>query len=256
MTSVFAAVFTASLLGSLHCAGMCGAFIAFAVAGVEGSPATSPAWFLNAAYNGGRLVTYAALGAIAGAVGSAVDLGGDAVGVSHAAAVAAGAFMVCFGVVMVLRACGVRVARAPLPPLLERVVAAGHRAALGLTPVRRAWTIGLLTTLLPCGWLYAFAVTAAGTADPLLGAGTMACFWAGTLPVMASIGAGVRRATGPLRDRIPAITAVLLVVVGCITVVGRVGVGPMSGGSRGGSPGPGASVPSAGQAKLPCCHED
>ncbi|MBL8963857.1 MAG: sulfite exporter TauE/SafE family protein [Phycisphaeraceae bacterium] len=256
MTPLFAAVFTASLLGSMHCAGMCGAFVAFAVAGFEGSSPAAPSWILNAAYNGGRLVTYSILGAIAGAVGSAVDLGGGAVGVSNAAAITAGAFMACFGVVMTLRALGVRIARAPLPPMVDRVVAAGHRAALGLNPRRRALVIGLLTTLLPCGWLYAFAVTAAGTADPLMGAATMAAFWAGTLPVMASIGAGIRGVAGPLRDRLPAITAVFLVAVGCATIVGRIGVGPLSGGLHEGSRVREAKVPVPGKVELPCCHAE
>ena len=46
MIALIAAVFTASLLGSLHCAGMCGAFVAFAV-GLDG-PAR-PRWRRRAA---------------------------------------------------------------------------------------------------------------------------------------------------------------------------------------------------------------
>jgi sulfite exporter TauE/SafE len=221
MLALLGAVFTASLLGSLHCTGMCGAFIAFAVAGDDANAAPVAKWKLNTAYNLGRLVTYALLGAIAGGVGSAVDLGGDAVGIRDGAAILAGLVMVLFGTVTVLRLGGFRIARLPLPPGLDRVVTRGHRAAMGLTPVRRAAMIGLLTTLLPCGWLYAFAISAAGTADPLLGAVTMAVFWLGTLPLMAALGAGIQKLAGPLRQKVPLATAMLLVCMGLYTVIAR-----------------------------------
>lgn len=220
MLSLLGAVFTASLLGSLHCTGMCGAFIAFAVAG-DDAAAPVRRWKLNAAYNAGRLVTYSILGAVAGGIGSAVDLGGGAVGIRDAAAILAGLVMVLFGTVTVLRLSGYRIARLPLPPGLDRVVATGHRAAMGLTPIRRAMVIGLLTTLLPCGWLYAFAISAAGTADPVLGAVTMAVFWLGTLPIMAALGAGIQSLAGPLRQKVPFATAMLLVCVGLYTIIDR-----------------------------------
>lgn len=224
MTALIAAVFVASLLGSMHCAGMCGAFLAFAVAGDPAGPSPGRAHSraaLHAAYNGGRLVTYTLLGAIGGLLGAALDLGGSLAGVQNAAAVLAGAMMVGFGVVAVLRIRGVRIPRLPLPMALRNAVARGHRAALEWPPLTRAGAIGLLTTLLPCGWLYAFAITAAGTADPLYGAITMAVFWAGTLPVMLSLGIGLQSLTGSLRRRLPLLTSLLLVGVGLFTIAGR-----------------------------------
>jgi sulfite exporter TauE/SafE len=214
MTALIAAVFIASLLGSMHCAGMCGAFLAFAVGGESRAA-------LHAAYNGGRLITYTLLGAIAGALGAAVDLGGSAAGIQRAAAILAGALMVGFGLIAILRIAGARIPRLPLPAFLRTAVTHGHRRAMNWSPLARAWAIGLLTTLLPCGWLYAFAITAAGTAHPIKGAITMAAFWAGTLPVMVSLGVGVQALTGPLRRRLPLITSLLLVAVGLSTVFGR-----------------------------------
>lgn len=257
MIALFGAVLTASLLGSLHCAGMCGAFVAFAVAGdhPEGRPA--PRWALASAYNLGRLLTYTLLGAIAGLVGSAVDLGGGAVGVRNAAAVAAGAIMIGFGLVTALRLWGVKIARFPLPPGLGTLVARGHRVACNLTPVRRAVAIGLLTTLLPCGWLYAFAVTAAGTASPFLGAATMAVFWLGTLPMMAALGVGIQSLAGPLRQKVPIATALLLVVVGMYTIVGRLRVPSLAEGHAAivqtSDEGPIGRVPGT-EDDLPCCN--
>lgn len=239
MTALIGAVFVASLLGSLHCAGMCGAFVAFAVAagGRSGGRAV-----LHGAYHGGRLMTYAALGAASGALGAAVDLGGAAIGVQRGAAILAGALMIGFGLVAILRLAGARIRRVPLPPGVRGVVARGHRAVAGWSPAWRALAVGLLTTLLPCGWLYAFAITAAGTASPLLGAATMAAFWAGTLPVMVTLGAGVQALAGPLRRRLPLVTSLLLIGVGAYTVAGRLALPTMA------SPGDTASVSSDAEA--------
>ncbi|MCC6675833.1 MAG: sulfite exporter TauE/SafE family protein [Phycisphaerales bacterium] len=220
MTALIAAVFAASLLGSLHCAGMCGAFLAFAVTTDDKTDMRARAR-LNAAYNLGRLITYAILGAISGAVGAAVDLGGAALGVQRTAAALAGSMMIVVGMIAVARAAGFRLPHAPLPTGLRSLVSQGHRAAMNLPPISRAASIGLLTTLLPCGWLYAFAITAAGTASPIKGALTMAVFWLGTLPIMIGLGVSLQSLTGALRRRLPLVTSLLIVVVGLFTVAGR-----------------------------------
>lgn len=222
MMSLIAAVFVASLLGSLHCAGMCGAFVAFAVGDGSGKPGQRAV--LSFAYHGGRLITYSALGVAAGSVGALLDLGGALAGISRAAMVLAGAVMVLFGVSAGLTALDKRPIRMPLPATMHKMLMAGQKAAMRLGPVRRALTIGLLTTLLPCGWLYAFAAVAAGTASPLLGGLTMAVFWLGTLPVLVSLGVGVQRLTGALGSRLPHATAVMLIVVGVWALVGRGGL--------------------------------
>lgn len=221
MLALFAAVFLSSLLGSTHCAGMCGAFLAFAVGTPEGAARPPSKLALNSAYNGGRLLTYLTLGAIAGALGAALDLGGSLVGVQRVAACLAGAVMVGFGTMAVLRHLGVRIARVPLPSLLVRLAKAGHERAFQLPPLARAGAVGLLTTLLPCGWLYAFVVIAAGTASPLWGLLVMATFWLGTLPMMATLGFGVQALAGPLRAKLPLITSLVLVGVGVWTLLGR-----------------------------------
>lgn len=222
MLPLVLAVLTASLLGSAHCAGMCGAFVAFAVGAPGGVSVRVPSRFaLNAAYNLGRLATYVTLGAIAGALGAAVDFGGHALGVQRAAAVGAGAIMIGFGVLAILRQLGVRVPRMPVPQLLLRAARAGHARAFDLAPISRAAAVGLLTTLLPCGWLYAFVITASGTASPVFGAITMVAFWLGTLPVMGAIGLGVGSLAPALRRHLPLATSLLLVAVGVWTVMGR-----------------------------------
>ena len=222
MIALFSAILVASLLGSTHCAGMCGAFVAFAVSPQNPGEAASPRLTLNAAYNLGRLVTYATLGAVAGSLGAALDLGGSLIGVQRVALSVSAALMIGFGGAAILRHAGVRVPRAPLPGFLVRWARAGHTRALSLPPIGRAAAVGLLTTLLPCGWLYAFVIMAAGTASPVWGAGAMAAFWLGTLPMMAALGLGIRAVIGPLGRRMPMATSILLVAAGLWTLFGRV----------------------------------
>ncbi len=219
MTGLFTAVFVASLIGSMHCAGMCGAFVAFAVG--SGNPSLKRRWRLNAAYQFGRLVTYALLGAICGGVGAVVDFGGSLVGLQRGATILAGLFIVIFGLVGLARAMGYKIAATRLPKFLQNAVNGAMKLAMCLPPLQRALTIGLLTTLLPCGWLWAFAAVAAGTADPLYGALTMAVFWAGTVPILAGLGAGVASLTGILKPRLAMIMSIAIVVVGLFTIFNR-----------------------------------
>jgi sulfite exporter TauE/SafE len=220
MSALMVTVLVASLLGSTHCAGMCGAFVAFAI-GVGDPAVRQSRALLLALYQGGRLVTYGALGALAGLVGAGVDLSGRLVGLQRAAAVLAGAMMVAFGLLALLQLAGVRMALLRMPAGLTAMISAVHRRALRRSPPVRALATGLLTTLLPCGWLWAFVITAAGTGSGLAGALLMAAFWAGTLPMLTLVGVGVRKLAGPLASRWPAITASAIVCVGVYTIVGR-----------------------------------
>jgi len=215
------AVLVASLVGSLHCAGMCGAFVAMAVGVGHDKPVSKTR--LQAAYHLGRLGVYSAIGAGFGLAGGAVDLGGRAVGLHRAAVLLAASTMIVVGLVTLLRMAGVRVPRAASPGFMQRAFVRAHGLASRLSPVKRSLVIGLMTGLLPCGWLYAFALVAAGTAHPLAGALTMAAFWIGTLPVMVAVGTGVQALAGTLGRYVPGAKAVAIVTMGVLTALGRTG---------------------------------
>ena len=91
---------------------------------------------------------------------------------------------------------------------------------------RARFTVGLLTTLLPCGWLYAFVLTAAGTGTVRGALALMTVFWAGTLPMMLTLGVGVRQLAGPLRAKLPTISAIAIVAVGVMSLTGRLRLDP------------------------------
>lgn len=217
MLTLVGAVVVASLFGSVHCAGMCTPFVCF-YAGAD----TRASWWGHLAYNSGRLVSYLILGAIAGAVGAGIQQVGLGVGVSRAAGSLAGIVMIAWGVVQLLVIRGVKI---PTPTPLagaERWMAARLRDVRDLAPTVRALTVGLLTTLLPCGWLYAFVITAAGTGTVTDAMLIMVAFWVGTLPMMLAIGVGIRRLAGPLRDRLPVFSALVLVAIGLYALRGGI----------------------------------
>ena len=87
---------------------------------------------------------------------------------------------------------------------------------------RRASLLGTLTPLLPCGWFYAFALTAAGTARAAHGALVMTVFWLGTVPALLGVGWIMGRCGGWLRQRLPVLTGTLLIVIGLLGVITRV----------------------------------
>jgi len=96
----------------------------------------------------------------------------------------------------------------------------------GRSAIVRASTTGLLTTLLPCGWLYAFVAAAAGTGRVDRALLTMGVFWLGTLPMMLAVGYGVQRLSGPLRTRLPVVTATAVVVMGLLSIAGKLRIEP------------------------------
>lgn len=224
MTLVLA-VLVASLLGSVHCAAMCGAFVCFYAAN-DGAASWQRETFGHAAYNLGRLISYVTLGLAAGALGGMLDRAGMLAGVGRLAAVVAGVLMVGWGVAAMLAARGVRMPSPGVPAGWQRAMGAALQRVRSQPPVIRAAATGLLTTLLPCGWLYAFVVTAGGAGSPLRGALVMLVFWAGTLPMMLAVGFGARAFFGPLRARLPMVSAATIVVLGLFSIANRFGVVP------------------------------
>jgi len=213
-------VFVASVVGSLHCIGMCGPFVAF-YSGADGSGGARRL-LSHAAYSGGRLLTYTAFGLAAGAVGAALDVAGSLAGLQRVAAIIAGVTMILWGVFALLQIRGVRIfkhgsGKGRIAGVLRR----GFSLVSNKPPVVRAGVVGLLSGFLPCGWLWAFVVSAAGTGSSLKGAAVMTAFWAGTVPALLAVGLGAQLVSAPLRRHVPALTALLLVGLGLYAILGR-----------------------------------
>ncbi|MEO7037522.1 MAG: sulfite exporter TauE/SafE family protein [Polyangiaceae bacterium] len=206
----------ASVLGSVHCAAMCGPFAAM----VSNSGAgRGRRLLLQLAYQGGRLLSYVALGAAAGSAGRALDLAGAAAGLGDLAAGAAGFLLLVWGLGALLETQGVRIPR--LKQALPARVSAFLFSLRQSPSPWRAGLLGLATTLLPCGWLYAFVLTAASTAHAAEGALVMFALWVGNAPMLLGIGFFFGGALNRLRRHVPVFSASLIFCIGLSTIITR-----------------------------------
>ncbi len=212
MSTLLLAVVGTSLVGSLHCVAMCGPLI-----GMAGGVRSARFALLHSL---GRLATYATLGIAAGTVGRAVDLAGDLATVQHVAAIVAALVIVAWGGVSLATALGWRTARRTK---LGTAFGNGLVRIRSRPPGMRAWLTGVLTGLLPCGWLWAFVIAAAGSGSPVEGGLTMVAFWIGTVPAMFGMLTFGGALLDRIRARIPALTAVTLIALGLGTLALRWG---------------------------------
>lgn len=227
MWIIISAIVTASLLGSMHCVGMCGPLAIWAsgagdrISGKQMALATT-------LYHFGRLQTYALAGLLAGAAGHLLDIGGQTLGVQLLAARIVGGLMIVFGFLrlsQLLRARGMSnktiALTAPRPSLITGLLLKLRPYVFRLPVATRGLATGLLTALLPCGWLYLFALVAAGTGSPVMGSIVMIAFWVGTVPALVGLVSGTQVLAQRFRQVIPVGAAVLLIVGGCYTASGR-----------------------------------
>jgi hypothetical protein len=222
MFALGTAVFVASLLGSLHCVGMCGPFALLA-----GSPAggdrnsSSSRWPAVAGYHLGRLLTYLLIGMLAGSLGMVLDVGGRIAGWQQAATYFAGGLMILTGLVSIGRQFGWLKGSTAVPSGLVRTLQRLLRRGAHLSPLPRAFAVGFLTTWMPCGWLYIFALAAAGTANPIGGLLVMLLFWSGTLPILTLVVWGGSFLTHHRRVNVQPLVAGMVLLIGLGTILFR-----------------------------------
>jgi len=228
MWILISAIVTASLLGSLHCVGMCGPLAIWSSGMGQRIPVRQMA-LATSLYHVGRLLTYALAGAVAGAAGQLLDLGGETLGVQLLAARVVGGLMILFGLLRLGQlTLGLKRNSTPIapkatsqPPLITRWLLKLRPYVFRLPVPARGLVTGLLTALLPCGWLYLFALVAAGTGSVLMGAVTMSAFWIGTVPALVGLVTGTQALAVRFRRIIPAAAALVLIVGGGYTAAGR-----------------------------------
>jgi sulfite exporter TauE/SafE len=207
---VIVSVVAAGAVGSLHCTSMCGGLVAFGTAGTTESLRARAGAL--ASYNATRGLGYVVLGATAGALGSSLDHAALRVGVSRGAGMVASVVMIGWGLLRLLEAFGVgrRATASSIHVPLGRLV----RGLRERPPAVRSAVVGACTGLLPCGFLHAFLIAAAGTGSLLRGALVMGAFWLGTLPAVLGFGIGVNTLLAPLRRHASVVGAMVLVVFG------------------------------------------
>lgn len=173
--SSYLALLLVGLLGGTHCVVMCGGIVG---ALSMGGPARAS---LHLAYNAGRIVSYAAAGALVGALGeTGLALSGQ-LPLRSVLYLLANMMLVALGLYLM----GLTRALAfteRFGQKLWRHVQPLSRHFLPARSVAQAFPLGLLWGWLPCGLVYSALATALTSASAWHGAGLMLAFGVGTLP--------------------------------------------------------------------------
>ncbi len=244
MWILLSAVATASFLGSMHCVGMCGPLALWAGGAAEQRRRSEQA-FASTTYHVGRLLTYSVVGFVAGYLGSLADWGGRAMGMQMVAARIAGVAMIAAGLYQLNNYAKMRgysvgqlwkrkkqvvksvmsanaTASSPAKPGLITGLLIRFRPIIFRQPIAiRGLLTGMLTVLLPCGWLYIFALAAAGSGSAIQGALLMAAFWLGSVPALVGLVAGSAWFSKQVRPLVPILGSLVLLVGGSYTALGR-----------------------------------
>jgi hypothetical protein len=209
------AVFTGlvlGLVGSLHCAGMCGP-LALALPGTGRLTCGFVAGRL--AYNLGRIVTYCLLGVLFGLLGRTLVLAGIQRWVS-----------VVLGIILMVGLFSSRklALLGPVSALIN-----GLKARMGLLLVHRSFSslliLGLLNGLLPCGLVYVACAGAVASGGLGSGIAYMAGFGLGTVPMMLGIGLSGRLVPVRVRLQLRKAIPVSVFVLASLLILRGLGLG-------------------------------
>ncbi|MEZ4386432.1 MAG: sulfite exporter TauE/SafE family protein [Candidatus Krumholzibacteriia bacterium] len=204
---------TTGLLMSLgHCTGMCGPLVAaYANAQCRACPGLSTPRQVGSflTYHAGRVTTYAAIGLAFGMVGQASQLTGSRW--------FQGGLSLGVGSVMLLLGLGL-IGFLPTQRWVESgtlgtVVIGRMRGLLAATSPTSRFAMGMANGLLPCGPVYAMAIGTLAAPSPWLGAGAMALFGLGTVPVLVVLGLGAGRIGPRLQRRFNRLGAVVVLLL-------------------------------------------
>lgn len=163
------AAWVAGAAGSLHCLAMCGLWACAPLAN-----ASTHRWALSGSWQAGRLTGYAAVGAAWGTVGAGM-------GTLFPQLRTVFPWLMVIG--LLLTAVDVGRWLKPLSALKQLMHRFTQKATALLPPVR-AFALGALTPLLPCGLLYGMALTAAAAGTAQGGAAVMLAFALGSMPAL------------------------------------------------------------------------
>lgn len=185
-------VLGASLAGSAHCLGMCGPLVM----------AVAPTRATRLLYHAGRFVSYASLGAAAGALGKNSLFSNNAtIEIVSALLFASALLLTAFKILGFWKG----VSAPGLWPKLSKF-------AFAASPEKfKPLILGALSAFLPCGWLYTYVLAATSTGTAMSGAVLMMVFWVGTVPILTAAPWGIQRLLKPISNRFPKASAVLLI---------------------------------------------
>jgi len=209
-------IISIAFLGSFgHCIGMCGGIV-LAYSSIKIEPKSSKLSQTKAhlLYSFGRVTTYSFLGGLFGAIGGVVTFNNTTNGIL---------FMIT-GTVMVLAGLSL-MGKIKFLTLIEHsfsstsIYKKAFQKILNSKSNSSFFILGMLNGLLPCGFVYFFAITAASTASPIYGAFVMFIFGISTIPAMFSLGfiASLSSATS-FRNMMMSLSSLAVILYGLFTM--------------------------------------
>ena len=205
-------IITIAFLGSFgHCVGMCGGIvIAYSSTKIKSDWTKQVQALAHLLYSFGRISTYMILGALFGLVGGVVTFDN----------LTSGIFLLLTGFLMVLVGLSL-LGKIKFLTILEHTCSKSplyqntFKALLGSQSLFSFYLLGMLNGLLPCGFVYVFAITAASTGSAFWGAFVMLIFGLSTLPALFSLGffVGVFKQSN-LRDLFIKLASILVITFG------------------------------------------
>ena len=171
------------LIGSMHCAGMCGP-IAISLPYRVGMQTKEETFFKILVYNLGRIITYAIFGLIFGIVGK----GFFTMGIQKWVLIALAIVLIIVALFSIdVESNALKI---PLIDKFNKKVKAALAKALQNATVKSFLYIGILNGFLPCGLVYMAIVAALATGGVLNSVLYMILFGIGTMPMMMALGYG------------------------------------------------------------------
>ncbi len=205
-------IISIAFLGSFgHCVGMCGGIvIAYSSTKIKTHWTKKVQAFAHLLYSFGRITTYMILGGLFGLVGGVVTFDN----------LTSGIFLLLTGFMMVLVGLSL-LGKIKFLTILEHTCSKSplyqntFKALLGSQSLFSFYLLGMLNGLLPCGFVYVFAITAASTGSAFWGAFVMLIFGLSTIPALFSLGffVGVFKQSN-LRDLFIKLASILVIAFG------------------------------------------
>ncbi len=215
MTIYFSAL-VLGLMGSFHCAGMCGP-IAIALP-LHGNTVPQKV-FGGALYNIGRTITYGIMGAIFGLLGQGLQL----IGFQQKVSVVMGALMIISVLFPALFKNQYRMDKSwfSFVGKLKKTIV----QMFSIRSFQSLFFIGMLNGLLPCGLVYMAIAGAIGTGGVAQGSLYMILFGLGTIPMLLAISLAGNVLSLTIRNKINKLIPVLVVIVGVLFILRGLSLG-------------------------------
>ncbi len=213
--SLITMAFVTGLLGAGHCIGMCGGIVgalSLSEAGQKGG------WLFHLLYNTGRITTYTFIGAVVGWLGSAMAYTDNFRIVTRSLLLASDVFVILVGLGTAGLFTWLNASKLDFPGPMQAMT----RAVQGLRklpPALSALPLGLMFGFIPCGYLYAVAITAAQSAEVSTGALMLFAFGLGTAPSLLLFGGAAHWLSGRARTWMLRIAGLLVAGMGVINLV-------------------------------------